>query len=42
MPDGEAARHPMLERSEVPDVPEAPDGIAIIGLDHDGEAYTQH
>jgi hypothetical protein len=32
----------LMERSEVPDVPEAPDGIAIIGLDRDGEAYTQH
>jgi hypothetical protein len=32
----------LLERSEVPDVPEAPDGIAIIGLDRDGGAYTQH
>ena len=29
-------------RSEVPDVPEAPDGIAIVGVDRDGEAYTQH
>jgi len=32
----------LMERSEVPDVPEAPDGIAIIGVDRDGEAYTQH
>jgi hypothetical protein len=32
----------LMERSEVPDVPEAPDGIAIIGMDRDGEAYTQH
>jgi hypothetical protein len=32
----------LRERSEVPDVPEAPDGIALIGLDRDGEAYTQH
>lgn len=32
----------LLERSEVPDVPEAPDGISIIGVDRDGAAYTQH
>jgi hypothetical protein len=30
----------LRERSEVPDVPEAPDGIAIIGVDRNGEAYT--
>jgi hypothetical protein len=29
----------LVERSEVPD---APDGIAIVGLDRDGQAYTQH
>ncbi len=29
----------LVERSEVPD---APDGIAIVGLDRDGEAFTQH
>jgi hypothetical protein len=27
----------LMERSEVPDVPEAPDGIAIIGVDRNGE-----
>jgi hypothetical protein len=32
----------LMERSEVPDVPEAPDGISIIGVDRDGSAYTQH
>jgi hypothetical protein len=32
----------LMERSEVPDVPEAPDGIAIIGVARDGAAYTQH
>jgi len=32
----------LMERSEVPDVPEAPDGISIIGVDRDGAAYTQH
>jgi hypothetical protein len=32
----------LMERSEVPDVPEAPDGIAIVGVHRDGEAYTQH
>ena len=32
----------LMERSEVPDVPEAPDGIAIVGVDRDGEAYIQH
>jgi hypothetical protein len=32
----------LVERSEVPDVPEAPDGIAIVGVDRDGVAYTQH
>jgi hypothetical protein len=32
----------LVERSEVPDVPEAPDGIAIVGVDRDGEAFTQH
>jgi hypothetical protein len=31
-----------MERSEVPDVPEAPDGITIIGLARDGQTYTQH
>ncbi len=29
----------LVERSEVPD---APDGIAIVGVDRDGQAYTQH
>jgi hypothetical protein len=29
----------LVERSEVPG---APDGIAIVGLDRDGQAYTQH
>jgi hypothetical protein len=32
----------LMERSEVPDVPEAPDGITIIGLARDGQTYTQH
>ena len=32
----------LMERSEVADVPEAPDGIAIVGVDRDGEGYTQH
>jgi hypothetical protein len=32
----------LIERSEAPDVPDAPDGIAIIGVDREGEAYTQH
>jgi hypothetical protein len=32
----------LMERSEVPDVPEAPDGLAIIGVDRDRQAYTQH
>ena len=32
----------LMERSEVPGVPEAPDGLAIIGVDRDGAAYTQH
>jgi hypothetical protein len=30
----------LMERSEVPDVPEAPDGISIIGVDRDGAAYA--
>jgi hypothetical protein len=29
----------LVERSEVPG---APDGIAIVGVDRDGQAYTQH
>ena len=29
----------LVERAEVPD---APDSIAIVGLDRDGEAFTQH
>jgi hypothetical protein len=29
----------LVERSVVP---EAPDGIAVVGLDRDGEAFTQH
>ncbi len=29
----------LVERAEVPD---APDSVAIVGLDHDGEAFTQH
>ncbi len=29
----------LVERTEVPG---APDGIAIVGLDRDGEAFTQH
>jgi len=29
----------LVERAEVPD---APDSIAIVGLDPDGEAFTQH
>src|SRR5919204_3383223 len=32
----------LMERSEVPDVPEAPDGITIIGRARDGQTYTQH
>jgi hypothetical protein len=32
----------LVERAEVPDVPEAPDGLLIVGLDHDREGYTQH
>jgi hypothetical protein len=31
----------LVQRSEVPD-PDAPDGLAIIGLASDGETYTQH
>ena len=31
----------LLQRWEVPH-PDAPDGIAIIGLDRDGEEYSQH
>jgi hypothetical protein len=31
----------LVQRSEVPD-PDAPDGLAIIGLAADGETYTQH
>jgi hypothetical protein len=31
----------LLERTEVPEVPEAPDGLAIIGVDPQG-AYLQH
>ena len=32
----------LMERSEVPDVPEAPDGLSIVGVAGDGDAYTQH
>jgi hypothetical protein len=31
----------LLQRWEVP-VPEAPDGLAVIGLDGSGPAYLQH
>ncbi len=31
----------LLQRWQVP-VPEAPDGIAVIGPDRDGEAFLQH
>lgn len=31
----------LLQRWEVP-VPEAPDGLAVIGVDRDGESYLQH
>jgi len=31
----------LLERTEVPDVPEAPDGLAIIGVDPQG-SFLQH
>jgi hypothetical protein len=33
--------HYLLERTGVPDVPEAPDGLAIIAVDPDG-SYLQH
>ena len=32
----------LIQRWEVPEVPEAPDGIAIIGDDPAGEGYLQH
>ncbi len=32
----------LMERSEVPDVPEAPDGIAIIGPEGSDGEYRQH
>jgi hypothetical protein len=31
----------LVEHSEV-DLPEAPDGLCVIGADHDGEGYVQH
>jgi hypothetical protein len=36
-----AGRRFLIQRWEVPH-PAAPDGIAIIGLDHDPDAYLQH
>jgi hypothetical protein len=32
----------LMERSDSPDIPEAPDGISIVGLNPDGASYTQH
>src|SRR5687768_16109868 len=32
----------LIQRWEIPEVPEAPDGIAIIGDDPAGEGYLQH
>jgi hypothetical protein len=32
----------LIQRWEIPEVPEAPGGIALIGDDPEGEAYLQH
>jgi hypothetical protein len=32
----------LIERSESPDIPEAPDGLSVVALHSDGESYTQH
>ena len=37
----ELGGHYLVERTGVPDVPEAPDGLAIIGVDAQG-SYLQH